>query len=128
MPPHSFLQQCRYEKINVDCYIKYSNNIKCVGLQRICLHCNLSGERCLKYVKNEIPTCRVPRQKGGPSHFEAIPVTKLFDEETKNLVRSKTDDEMIKINPYCDNEGCEVDAPPKDEFVMNEQYKGSIMR
>ena len=68
------------------------------------------------------------QQVGGAAHFQGIPPNKMYAEETIKLVREKTGDDIIQTNPLKDNQAPPgPQAPPRDEFIMNENYKGWCM-
>ena len=87
----------------------------------------ITGERCKKYTKDGEPACRVPKQRGGDPFFDAIPVNQLFNDDTRDLIRSKTGEKIIKKNPYKDNEAIGNGAPSKDEYIMHEDFEGSLI-
>ena len=80
----------------------------------------------MKYVHDGTRVCRVPKQRGGDAHFDAIPVNQLFDENSIKLIRQKTGDRIIKENPFKDNEGTGAEAESKDEYVMDDEFKGKL--
>ena len=83
-----------------------------------------SGERCYKYEKDGVKSCRVSVQRGGSAHYDGVPLTKIVKDETRMLVRDKSGDLIIMKNPDKDNESIGPEAPSKEEFILTEDFKG----
>ena len=83
-----------------------------------------SGERCLKYEKDGVKSCRVSVQRGGSAHYDGVPLEKILEDETMKLVHDKSGELIIMKNPHKGNEGIGPEAPSKEEFILTEDFKG----